>query len=80
MIFEVLNKKLSYREDQQKHKKMIEEYVEQYDGSMYSFVSDPEVLGVLDNWRKKEPVLHFARWMKLDMSPKSKLDMSKNWT
>ena len=56
----------------QKHKKMIEEYVEQYDGSMYSFVSDPEVLGVLSQWRKKEPVLHFARWLKLDMSPKSK--------
>jgi hypothetical protein len=56
----------------QKHKKMIEEYVEQYDGSMYSFVSDPEVLGVLSQWRKKDPVLHFARWLKLDMSPKSK--------
>ena len=56
----------------QKHKKMLEEYVEQYDGSMYSFVSDPEVMGVLDKWRKKEPVMHFARWIKLDMSPKSK--------
>jgi len=56
----------------QKHKKMLEEYVEQYDGSMYSFVSDPEVLGVLDKWRKKEPVLHFERWIKMDMSPKSK--------
>ena len=55
-----------------KHKKMLEEYVEQYDGSMYSFVSDPEVLGVLDTWQKKEPTLHFARWIKLDMSPKSK--------
>ena len=55
-----------------KHKKMLEEYVEQYDGSMYSFVSDPEVLGVLDAWQKKEPTLHFARWIKLEMSPKSK--------
>jgi len=56
----------------QKHKKMIEEYVEQYDGTLYSFVSDPEVLGVLDNWRKKDPVMNFSRWIKLDMSPKSK--------
>ena len=55
-----------------KHKKMLEEYVEQYDGSIYSFVSDPEVLGVLDTWQKKEPTLHFARWIKLEMSPKSK--------
>lgn len=55
-----------------KHKKMLEEYVEQYDGSMYSFVSDPEVLSVLDKWQKKEPTMHFARWIKLGMSPKSK--------
>jgi hypothetical protein len=55
-----------------KHKKMLEEYVEQYDGSMYSFVSDPEVLSVLDKWQKREPTMHFARWIKLEMSPKSK--------
>ena len=55
-----------------KHKKLLEEYVEQYDGAMYSFVNDREVLGVLDQWQKKEPTMHFARWMKLEMSPKSK--------
>jgi hypothetical protein len=55
-----------------KHKDILEQYVEKYDGPLYSFVSDPEILGVLDAWRKKEPVLHFSRWMKLEMSPKSK--------
>jgi hypothetical protein len=55
-----------------KHKEVLEEYLEKYDKRMYSFVSDKEVLDVMDTWRKKEPVLHFARWIKLDMTPKSK--------